>query len=272
MTGWDPASAGFRRRLVTATLALLVLGAVGVFAQGFGGGRLGRYVPISPNAKYDGRFTFVRLRYGPETPYAGQQIPWSHDYPLGEQHFMKIMNDITFLNPRTEETDILPLDSPDLFKYPLAYMAEPGFWDLSDEEAAGFRAYLQKGGFVIFDDFAPRRGFPERGGGWGSFEYAFRQVIPNAKFVDLDVSHPIFHAFYEINSFDIIPQAYDEGRPFFRGVFEDNDPAKRLIAMINYNTDVSEYWEWSDTGLKPIDESNEAYKLGVNYIIYGMTH
>jgi hypothetical protein len=69
-----------------------------------------------------------------------------------------------------------------------------------------------------------------------------------------------------------VPQAYDEGRPFFRGVFEDNDPNKRLIAMINYNTDISEYWEFSDTGLKPIDESNEAYKLGVNYIMYGMTH
>jgi hypothetical protein len=256
-----------------ATLALLVLATAAAFAQGgFGGGRLGRYVPVAPNPKYDGRFTFVRLRYGPELPYVGQQIPWSHDYPLGEQHFMQILNEITYLNPRVKETNILPLDAPELFKYPVAYMAEPGYWDLSQEEAASFRAYLQKGGFVIFDDFAPRRGYVERGGGWGSFEYAFRQVMPNARFVDLDVSHPIFHAFFEIPSFDIVPQAYDEGRPFFRGVFEDNDPNKRLIAMINYNTDVSEYWEFSDTGLKPIDESNEAYKLGVNYIIYGMTH
>jgi hypothetical protein len=185
---------------------------------------------------------------------------------------MRIMNDITYLNPHLNQTDILPLDAPDLFKYPIAYMAEPGYWDLSEEEATSFRAYLQKGGFVIFDDFAPRRGFRERGGGWGSFEYAFRQVLPDAKFVDLDISHPIFHVFYEISSFDAVPQAYDEGRPFFRGVFQDNDPTKRLIAMINYNTDVSEYWEWSDTGVKPVDESNEAYKLGVNYIIYGMTH
>ena len=261
------------RLIVAATVALVVVGAAATFAQGgFGGGRLGRYVPITPNAKYDGRFTFVRLRYGPATPYAGQQIPWSHDYPLGEQHFMKILNELTYLNPHFAETDILPLDAPELFKYPLAYMAEPGFWDVSPEEAANFRAYLQKGGFVIFDDFAPRRGFFERGGGWGSFEYSFRQVIPDAKFVDLDVSNPIFHSFFEIPSFDIIPQAYDEGRPFFRGVFENNDPTRRLIAMINYNTDVSEYWEFSDTGLKPIDESNEAYKLGVNYIIYGMTH
>ena len=202
-----------RTRLVlAATVALLVAGAVVGFAQGFGGGRLGRYVPITPNAKYDGRFTFVRLRYGPETPFAGQQIPWSHDYPLGEQHFMRILNELTYLGAHVEETDILPLDAPELFKYPLAYMAEPGFWDISDEEAANFRAYLEKGGFVIFDDFAPRRGFPERGGGWGSFEYSFRQVLPNAKFVDLDISHPIFHAFFEIPSFDIVFDTFAKER------------------------------------------------------------
>ena len=97
-------------------------------------------------------------------------------------------------------------------------------------------------------------------------------MLPDAQFFDLDVSHPIFHCFFEIDSFDIVPQMYDIGRPVFRGVFEDNDPSKRLVAMVNFNTDISEYWEFSQTGFRPIDESNEAYKLGVNYIIYGMTH
>jgi hypothetical protein len=260
------------RVVAAVVVALLALGAAGAFAQVFGGGRLGRYVPVAPNTPYDGRFTFIRLRYGPPTPFVGQQIPWSHDYPLGEQHFMRIMDELTYLHPHVQETNIVGLDDEELFKHPVAYMAEPGYWDLSEEEAASFRAYLQKGGFVIFDDFAEQRGFRERGGGWGSFEYAFRQVLPGAQFVDLDASHPIFHSFFEINSFDIVPQAYDEGRPQFRGVYENNDPSKRLVAMINYNTDISEYWEFSDTGLKPVDESNEAYKIGVNYIIYGMTH
>ena len=67
-------------------------------------------------------------------------------------------------------------------------------------------------------------------------------------------------------------QYYDEGRPVFRGLFEDNDPQKRLIAIANFNTDISDFWEFSATGFRPIDESNEAYKLGVNYIMYGMTH
>lgn len=267
--------AGTARRLAATTLVLLVVGVAGAFAQidgFFGGGRSGRYVPVEPNIDYDGRFTFVRLRSGPETPFVGQQVPWSHDYPLGEQHFMSILNELTYLRPHVENSNILPLDAPELFKYPVAYMAEPGFWQITEAEAANFRAYLQKGGFVIFDDFAEQRGFRERGGGWGSFEYAFRQVMPEAQFVDLDPTHPIFHSFFEIDSFDIVPQAYDEGRPSFRGVFEGNDPTKRLIAMINYNTDISEYWEFSDTGLRPIEESNEAYKIGVNYIIYGMTH
>jgi len=149
--------------------------------------------PHRTDLAYDGQFTFVRLRYGPPTNYVAQSIPWSHDYPNGERHFMKILNELTMMRPHLEETSILGFDDPEVFKYPLAYMAEPGFWDISDEEAANFRAYLEKGGFVIFDDFAPRRGFPERGGGWGSFEYSFRQVLPNAKFVDLDISHPIFH-------------------------------------------------------------------------------
>ena len=68
------------------------------------------------------------------------------------------------------------------------------------------------------------------------------------------------------------PQAYNAGPPIFRGLFEDNDPRKRLLMIVNYNTDISQFWEWSGRGLRPIDQTNEAYKLGVNYIIYGMTH
>jgi Domain of unknown function (DUF4159) len=96
--------------------------------------------------------------------------------------------------------------------------------------------------------------------------------LPGARFVDMQASHPIFHSFFEINSLEDFPQAYNAGRPIFRGLFEDNDPAKRLLMIVNYNTDVSQYWEWSGQGLRPIDDTNEAYKLGVNYIIYGLTH
>ena len=61
-------------------------------------------------------------------------------------------------------------------------------------------------------------------------------------------------------------------RPSYYGIYEQNDPAKRLMVVANFDNDVPEYWEWSGHGLFPFDASNEAYKLGVNYIIYGHTH
>lgn len=227
--------------------------------------------PIEPNPTYDGQFTFARLRYGPPLAMVNQRIPWSHDYPDGERHFMQIMHEVTYLRPKFLESTVLGLDDPELGRYPLAYMAEPGYWFVTDAEAAAFRAWLLKGGFVIFDDFAEDRA-PGGRGGWNAFVQTFQRIIPGIRFYDLDESHPIFHSFFEINSFDIVPQMYDIGRPIFRAAFEDNDPSKRILAMVNFNTDISEFWEFSPSGLLPITETNEAYKLGVNYVMYGMTH
>jgi hypothetical protein len=230
------------------------------------GRRFGRGQPVFPNPDYDGQFTFVRLRYGPPVAEVYQSIPWSHDYPTGERNFMRMLNEVTYLRPKTDETSIIGLDQADLFRYPVVYMAEPGYWVMSDGEAAAFRAYLLKGGFVIFDDFSESRG------GWAHFEQTFRQALPDVRFYDLDPSQQIFHSFFEIPSFDILPQHYDIGRPVLRGVFEGNDPTRRLMAMINFNTDISEYWEDAGLGWKPVWETNEAYKFGVNYVMYGMTH
>ena len=99
-----------------------------------------------------------------------------------------------------------------------------------------------------------------------------QRVLPGARFVDMQSAHPIFHCFFEIETLANFPQAYNAGVPSFLGLYEDNDPKKRLQMIVNYNTDISQYWEWSGRGLRPFDETNEAYKLGVNYIIYGLTH
>jgi hypothetical protein len=99
-----------------------------------------------------------------------------------------------------------------------------------------------------------------------------RRAFPELRLIEIDAATPIFHSFFGIDSLDIIPQSYDRGRPAFFGLFEDNDPEKRMMAIVNHNTDVSDFWEFSATGFRPINESNEAYKLGVNYIMYGMTH
>ncbi len=232
---------------------------------------------VDRTATYDGRFAFARIKY--ETAPGGYYyygLPaWAHGYvsPGGgnkaEEGLMRIMHEVTLLNTHIEDSVVVSLDDPELTNWPVAYMAEAGYWTLSDREEAGFRAYLKKGGFVIFDDFRPP---PRGGGGWENFDANMQRVLPGAQFVDLDPSHPIFHSFFEIESLDILPQSYDRGRPAIRGLFEDNDPHKRLMAVANFNTDISDFWEFSATGVWPVRESNEAYKLGVNYIMYGVTH
>ena len=226
--------------------------------------------PETHNIPYDGRFTFVRLRYvtAPGGWYYRGLPAWAHGYNEAEVNLMKIVNEMSLLRPHINESNALTLDDPQLFRYPVSYMTEAGYWTMTDQEATAFRQYLLKGGFVIFDDFRDSRGHED----WQNFEEQMKRVIPDAKFVDLTPDHPIFHSFFEIKSFDIVPQYYDQGTPIFRGLFENNDPTKRLLAMINFNTDVSNFWEFSAEGLVPIELSNEAYKLGVNYIIYSAVH
>ena len=215
------------------------------------------------NVRYDGKFVFVRMSY----PWGrGRGAPWAHDYPRGEEHFLKIFSELTNVQAHTTESSVMSFSDPELFKFPVAYMAEPGYWYLqSEQEVKNLRQYLLKGGFLIFDDF--------RGGGeWANLDLQMSRAFPEGRWVDLDASHPIFHSFFEINSLDIVPQAYDMGRPIFRGLFQDNDPNKRLMAVTSFQSDMSEFWEWSDTGYAPIEANNEAYKLGINLFMYGITH
>jgi hypothetical protein len=279
-----------RRRGILTVLAIGVASLAFAQRGGFGGffGQ-GGYRQF-PNIPYDGQFTFVRVNYQP-TPdgyWYGGWPAWAHGYPVAERNLMKIMNEVSFLGAHDEEVNTLALDDPKLSRYPIAYIIEVDWWAMTDREAAALRAYMEKGGFVIVDDFKVRgfRGFRGAGGpsgvgesplmagggGWETFLAQMKRVMPEARFYDLDPSQPVFHSFFEITTLDNFPQAYVAGRPVFRGLFEDNDPAKRLMMVVNYNTDISQYWERSGRGLRPFDETNEAYKLGVNYIIYGLTH
>jgi hypothetical protein len=239
-----------------------------------GGGR-GRRLPDLnvKNVPYDGRFMLARLSFTTNSPvgyYYGGLPAWAHGYPSSERNLSKIMREITVLHPHIDDTNVIAPDDPQLYKYPVVYMAEPDYWGMNDKEAAALRDYLLKGGFIIFDDF--RDDFRDNFQGWANFQAQMQRMIPQARFVDMDPKHPIFHSFYEIDSFDIVPQYYDRGRPIFRGLYEDNDPKKRLMVIVNFNTDVSNFWEFSATGFVPVSESNEAYKLGVNYLIYALTH
>lgn len=253
--------------------------AVGVaVAVASGQGRSQRFGPRPPqnydsvNVGYDGRLAFVRLRYAYGLGAfgrrgGGREPPWAHDYPTADVHLMKILNDLTLAGPHINGSNIYSLDDPDLMNHPIAYLSEPGFWTMSDAEADGLRQYLLKGGFIIFDDF--------RGQDWYNLEEQMKRILPESRFVQLDVTHPIFNSFFEIKSLEFL-QSYNAaqsyvGHPTYWAIFEDNDPKKRVVAIANRDNDLGEYWEYSDTGMDPIDFTNESYKYGVNYFIYGLT-
>lgn len=246
--------------LVVCTVALTVTAAAtpqrGRRLFGWGG-LPGNAAPI----QYDGQFVIVRLYYA---NYPG----WSYDYPDMEQNLTLILKDITSIRAHPDGSNILRMDDPALLKFPIAYLSEPGYWYPTDSEAQGMRTYLAKGGFLIVDDFH----FDNE---WRVFENAMRKVLPDARIDRLDRSHPVFNSFFSIKSLEVpYPGRLGEQGLFgeFYGIHERNDPAARLMVVINYNMDIGDYMEHSGRGFYAVDPTNEAFKFGINYFIYGLTH
>ena len=248
------------RRLPPAAGLLLVLGLSAAGALGLAAQRFGqRGMRFETNVPYDGRFTFARIRY---TVYG--RSGWEFDYPTMERNLMTMLAEITSLQPHTAGSNIHTFDDPELLKYPIAYLSEPGYWLPSESEVLGLRTYLAKGGFLIVDDFNRRE--------WYNFEEQIRRVLPQARIERLTPSHPIFDSFFQVASLDMDYPHIPGLKAEFLGIHEDNDPGKRLIVIINYNNDIGDYMEHSDQGWWPVNISNDAYKLATNYIIYGLTH
>jgi hypothetical protein len=245
---------------VSSAVAFTAAMAAALPSDGFG--------QAQQSAGYDGRFAFVRLRWTSDfgsSRRGGFGAAWNHDYPRADRHLSMILQELTAVDLRADDSLLLTLDDPELFKYPIAFMWEPGFWNLTDREAVSFRTYLEKGGFAVFEDFdGPQQ--------WSHFEAQMRRVLPEGRFVRLDDTHPIFNSFFRIKDIHSIVHPMYGLVPSYYGIFEDNDPWRRLMVVANFDNDVPEYWEWSGQGLYPFDMSNEAYKLGVNYVIYGLTH
>ena len=246
-----------RRRSI---LLLLVLGLSGVITLGLAAQRFGqRGMYIEPNVPYDGKFTFARIRY---TVY--RRSGWEFDYPTMERNFMTMLAEISAMKLHTQGSNVHTFDDPELLKYPVAYLSEPGYWYPSDKEVEGLRTYLAKGGFLIVDDFMLQE--------WWNFEEQMKRVLPEGRIDRLDLSHPIFDAFFRIPTLEMSYPHNQNLRAEFLGIHENNDPRKRLIVMINYNNDVGDYMEHSGQGWWPVNITNDAYKLATNYIIYGLSH
>ena len=223
----------------------------------FGFGRRG----LLPNVVYDGRFTFVRTQYA---RYGG----WAADYPTMETNLSTILREITELRPHDRGSNVHTFDDPELLRYPVAYLSEPGYWYPDNSEVLGLRQYLQKGGFLIVDDFH----FPEE---WAVFDIAIHKVLPGVRVERLDISHPIFNSFFPIKSLEVpYPGRLGEMGLMgeFYGIHDINDPANRLMVIVNYNIDIGDYIEWSPNGVYAVAPTNEAYKFAINYLIYGLTH
>lgn len=228
--------------------------------RGFGGGR-----SFDLNPRYDGRFTFTRIQYNGGLGGFGRgwSNAWNHDYPDADINLPLILDSLTAIDSNLNVSNIFDLEDDDIFKQPILYMWEPGFWQITDGGARRLREYLLKGGFIIFDDFEANQ--------WTNFEAQFLRAMPEAQFIELDTSHPVFHSFFDMNTINL-PHPSVSVTPAYFGVFENNDPKGRMLAFVNYNSDVAEYWEWSGTGRLPVDTTNDAYKLGVNFMVYGLMH
>ena len=260
--GW---SRVIRRLHLAVSVVVIAAGvcATAALAQGFG--RRGwRGADIADaHVPYDGRFAFVRLRHTVGSGPGGTrgEPPWAHDYPRAERNFSRILQEVTLIKPHLDESNVFTMDDPELFSYPIAYMSEPGFWLMTDEELEGMQKYVKKGGFIIFDDF--------RGPHFYNFADQVQRIIPGARLVQLDETNAIFHSFFDIR---IAETRGYYGEVTFYGVYENNDPNKRLLLVANHNHDIGEFWEFSGTGFVPVDLTNDAYKYGVNYVVYAMTH
>jgi len=241
-----------------ALLSALILPVVAA-GQNF----FGRFSRIQPTAvKYDSQFAFTRIRYGTRIGVNGG---WEHDYPTADRNFSAILDYITNMRVHLSDSNILDLEDPRIFQNPVIYMSEPGFWTTDETEAKSLRAYLLKGGFIIFDDFD---GDPE----WRNLAAQMKVVLPDHDFIRLDVSHPIFQSFYSLRSLNIQHPMLPGIEPIFYGLFDNNQTDGRMLAIANFNNDIGDYWEWSAEGLYGDAGTADAYRLGVDYLVYEMTH
>lgn len=204
-------------------------------------------------------FTFARVEWqGERYGFSGRGNGplWRHDYPTAEENLYTAINALTSL-PLNYEYKIVKLDDEAIFDYPFLYICEVGYWSPSEPEIAILGEYLQRGGFLMVDDF--------RGGGeWRNFTAQMQRVAPQAP-QPIPLDHPIFHCYFEFEQLGR-HSPYWNMTPQYFGLFDEK---RRLMAIINFNNDLGDGWEWPES-----DEvfSTEAFKLGINYLIYAMTH
>lgn len=219
-------------------------------------------------AQADYGFRFVRVRF--ETPGMQQQgwgrgggPMWAHDYPVAEQNFYIALKRTTTIHVE-EPHLVLDLMDPAIFEHPILYLCEPGYWQMTDEEVEQLREYLNRGGFLLFDDF---RGDYE----WYNLYEQMQRVLPNREPVELPPTHPIWNIY-----FDVDPVAAPSLVSGYFGTFEYDrymayfDDSGRLVALANHNQDIGDGWEYPDRDFE--NASTVSFQMGINFVMYALTH
>jgi hypothetical protein len=261
---------GMKSRGWLAVFLFLVLTGTVLYAQRgrqLGGqfGDLGRFfgrASLDQNDPPQTEFILARWHYGTGR-YA--RDGWSHDYPTAEEHILQIMKETSLISVDKMSYRIVELSSPEIFKYPFSYVSEPGEMLLTDQEIENLRQYIDRGGFVMIDDFGGQ------GGGDREFQ-AFRsnllRAYPDRDLFVLPNDHPLLHIFYDIDSLNTV-HPMTGVKSIFYGY---PDGRGGLSMVVCYNNDVGDFWEFIDEPLYPVKPSAEALKLGLNFVIYAMTH
>ncbi len=219
-------------------------------------------------------FYFSRVAYRGYGGFYGRGQSWRVDFPKADQIFLSFIDRLLPNLDAYEHEFVVTLAEPELRSFPFLYALEVGRMSLGPEEIEGLRSYLLAGGFLVIDDFWGTRE-------WQNFEHEIRQVLPEYEIVDLAIDHPIFTTFYEIEEIIQVPNIGNGVRggrtwecrercfPVVRGIHDENG---RLMVVINFNTDLGDAWEWADNPYYPLKYSTYAYEMGVNFIVYAMSH
>jgi hypothetical protein len=225
-------------------------------------------------------FAFARLMYppGPLNGYRGRDAEWhsgmslwTQDFPRADRHFSQAVRRLTRIHIRSVE-QVVNLDEGDAGDWPWLYAVQVGEWGLTDAQGKLLREYCLRGGFFMADDF---HGLAE----WHEFESRIRKAFPEFPIRDIDDNDPIFHTVYDLSERYQIPgeahlrngyKGGPDGRgAHWRGIFDANG---RAMVAISYNSDIGDAWEFADDPSYPGRFSDLAIRVGVNYIVYSMTH
>ena len=239
--------------------------------------------PLPPDYQDKSEWVFARLMYPPTRGgYGGWRrgggdwtqgsSNWTIDYPRSDRHLSAAVRRLTRVSARSVEQPVNLDDGDDVYNWPWLYGVEVGHWNLTDAQAAKLRDFLLRGGFFMCDDF---HGTQE----WQVFVDSMNRVFPDRSIIEIPDNDPIFHTLYDLEGRYQVPGAQylvsgrvyekDGYSPRWRGIYDDKN---RLMVAICHNMDLGDSWEHADNPEYPEKFSSLGMRIGVNYIVYAMTH